>query len=70
MGPAVTFGRPLDGETMNLVFIWRIGAEVVAELESGNLSPVRAHNSPLLLPLPVVVVQLLLAVAVPVRLRG
>ena len=38
-GAAVAFNKPLDGETMNLVILWRISAHVVANLESGRLSP-------------------------------
>jgi hypothetical protein len=38
-GEAVTFSKPLDGETMNLVLLWRISAHVVENLESGFLSP-------------------------------
>lgn len=38
-GAAVTFNKPLDGETMNLAFLWRVSAHVVENLESGELSP-------------------------------
>lgn len=38
-GDAVAFNKPLDGETMHLVLLWRISAHVTANLESGRLSP-------------------------------